>query len=641
MDVLAQTIKDKYAVYNADSVEFTKNIPDNSVHYTLFSPPFASLYTYSNSDRDMGNCKGDEEFVEHFKFLAQELYRITMPGRLLSFHCMDLPLLKSKDGVIGLKDFPAIVRQIFEDCGFIYHSRVTIFKNPVTEMQRTKALGLLHKQIRKDSSMSRQGIPDYIITMRKPGENPEMIPHTHENFPVDVWQQYASPVWMDIRQSDTLQRTSARAEKDEKHICFATGTLVLTKRGYIPIEELIVGEDETLTHTGNWRKIIAKAMTKENADVVQTKAVGVPNLISTPCHKLYAKKSYGSRPKDNLDKVDAAWVEAKDCENHYLCSKLPPEMESLLTENEWWIIGRWLADGHMDVREHQYFVSVGNHKLEEFKKHAEQYIGATVDKGTCTQIGLINLSDNVRDILSKCGKGAENKVLPVEAISLNKKLSQALYNGYTSGDGFLVEDGKEVFTSISRALLLGMAIVVRRAYGKSAAVYSGRPERESAIEGRVVHCKQEWIMTVFPSNSFNYINELEEWKKVKEVVEAGKSDVWSIQVEEDASYTAEGCVVKNCPLQLEVIQRCIELWTNPGDIVYDPFAGIGSTPYVAVRMGRRGIGCELKESYYEQAKANLEVAAKESVMPHVVGQMDISDFIGEEAAEKISYNKTE
>ncbi|MEE3451044.1 MAG: site-specific DNA-methyltransferase [Acutalibacteraceae bacterium] len=300
MNVITQTINDRYAVYNADCVEVTKQIPDNSIHYTLFSPPFASLYTYSNSDRDMGNCKGDDEFVEHFKFLAKELYRITMPGRLLSFHCMDLPLLKSKDGVIGLKDFPAILRQIFEECGFIYHSRVTIWKNPVTEMQRTKALGLLHKQIRKDSSMSRQGMPDYVITMRKPGENPEMISHTHENFPVDTWQKYASPVWMDIRQSNTLQRTSARAEKDEKHIC---------------------------------------------------------------------------------------------------------------------------------------------------------------------------------------------------------------------------------------------------------------------------------------------------------------------------------------PLQLEVIQRCIELWTNPNDIVFDPFAGIGSVPYVALRMNRRGLGCELKESYYQQAKANLGAAINEPTMSEVIGQMRIEDFI--------------
>jgi DNA modification methylase len=219
MNVLNQMIDEKYAIYNGDSCEVVKNIPDNSIHYTLFSPPFASLYTYSNSDRDMGNSKGDDEFYKHFEYLAKELYRITMPGRLLSFHCMDLPMMKERDGVIGLKDFPAIVRQVFQDCGFIYHSRVTIWKNPVTEMQRTKALGLLHKQIRKDSTMCRQGIPDYIITMRKPGENPERVSHTHETFPVDVWQNYASPVWMDIKQSDTLQKKSARAEKDERHIC--------------------------------------------------------------------------------------------------------------------------------------------------------------------------------------------------------------------------------------------------------------------------------------------------------------------------------------------------------------------------------------------------------------------------------------
>lgn len=219
MNVLEQVIENKYAIYNGDSCEIVMAIPDNSIHYTIFSPPFASLYTYSNSDRDMGNSKGDDEFYNHFIFLAKELYRVTMPGRLLSFHCMNLPLMKERDGVIGLKDFPAIIRNIFEDCGFIYHSKVTIWKNPVTEMQRTKALGLLHKQIRKDSAMNRQGIPDYIVTMRKPGDNPERISHTPETFPVDVWQNYASPVWMDIRQSDTLQKKSAREDKDERHIC--------------------------------------------------------------------------------------------------------------------------------------------------------------------------------------------------------------------------------------------------------------------------------------------------------------------------------------------------------------------------------------------------------------------------------------
>ena len=219
MKVLNQVVNDNFALYHGDCVDVTKGIPDNSIHYTIFSPPFSSLYTYSNSDRDMGNSKNDEEFYKHFEFLVKELYRITIPGRLVSFHCMQIPLMKERDGVIGLKDFRGDLIRAFQKEGFIYHSEVCIWKNPVVEMQRTKALGLLHKQIKKDSSMCRQGIPDFLITMRKPGENPERIEHTNENFPVDVWQNYASPVWMDIKQSNTLQKKNARDKNDERHIC--------------------------------------------------------------------------------------------------------------------------------------------------------------------------------------------------------------------------------------------------------------------------------------------------------------------------------------------------------------------------------------------------------------------------------------
>lgn len=219
MNVLNQDITDKFSLYNGDSVEVLKGIPDDSIHYSIFSPPFASLYTYSNSDRDMGNSKTDNEFYEHFSYLVKELYRVTMPGRLLSFHCMNLPTSKQRDGVIGIKDFRGILIKAFCDAGWIYHSEVCIWKNPVTAMQRTKALGLLWKQLKKDSAMSRQGIPDFVVTMRKPGDNPERVTHTDESFPVAVWQRYASPVWMDINQSDTLQRQSAREEKDERHIC--------------------------------------------------------------------------------------------------------------------------------------------------------------------------------------------------------------------------------------------------------------------------------------------------------------------------------------------------------------------------------------------------------------------------------------
>ncbi|NLM00827.1 MAG: site-specific DNA-methyltransferase [Treponema sp.] len=219
MKCLNQVLSERYALYNGDSCEIMVDIPDNSIHYSIFSPPFADLYVYSNSERDMGNCRSKSEFYEHFRFIVKELYRIMMSGRLVTFHCMNLPTSKQKDGFIGLTDFRGELIKLFQDCGFIYHSEVCIWKDPVIAMQRTKALGLLHKQIKKDSSMCRQGIPDYLVTMRKPGENPEKIIHTNESFPVEIWQNYASPVWMDIKPSNTLQRTSARDEKDEKHIC--------------------------------------------------------------------------------------------------------------------------------------------------------------------------------------------------------------------------------------------------------------------------------------------------------------------------------------------------------------------------------------------------------------------------------------
>lgn len=219
MNVKDSRVTEKYALYNGDSCEVLKEIPSGSVHYEIYSPPFASLYTYSNSDRDLGNCRSDEEFFEHFEFIAKELYRVLKSGRLMSFHCMNLPTSKEKDGFIGIRDFRGSLIRFFEKQGFIFHSEVCIWKDPVTAMQRTKALGLLYKQLKKDSAMSRQGIPDYLVTMRKPGENPERITHTETDFPCSMWQKYASPVWMDINPSRTLQYRSAREHEDERHVC--------------------------------------------------------------------------------------------------------------------------------------------------------------------------------------------------------------------------------------------------------------------------------------------------------------------------------------------------------------------------------------------------------------------------------------
>jgi DNA modification methylase len=208
-----------WAMHHGDCVEVLREVEDESVGYTIFSPPFASLYTYSNSDYDMGNCRDDDEFMGQFRFLVSELYRVTKPGRLLSFHCMNLPTSKQNHGFIGVRDFRGELIRMFVELGWIFHSEVCIWKDPVTAMQRTKALGLLHKQIKKDSAMSRQGIPDYLVTMRKPGENPDPIQNTNETFPVSLWQNFASPVWMDINPSRTLNYREAREDDDERHIC--------------------------------------------------------------------------------------------------------------------------------------------------------------------------------------------------------------------------------------------------------------------------------------------------------------------------------------------------------------------------------------------------------------------------------------
>lgn len=235
--VVTQSFGDHFATYHGDCVQGIANLPDESVGYSIFSPPFASLYTYSASDRDMGNCKTKAEFFDHFMFLVKQLYRVMQSGREVSFHCMNMPTTKTRDGYIGIDDFRGDLIRVFQSEGFIYHSEACIWKDPVTAMQRTKAIGLLHKQVVKDSCMSRQGVPDYLVTMRKPGENKHPVigefdeyfgdgsmgigfpSGTATRYSIETWQRYASPVWMDINPSDTLQFRSAREHNDERHIC--------------------------------------------------------------------------------------------------------------------------------------------------------------------------------------------------------------------------------------------------------------------------------------------------------------------------------------------------------------------------------------------------------------------------------------
>jgi len=218
-DYDVEEVKDRrYHIVRGDCVQLIKEINNETIGFSIFSPPFAELYTYSSHLEDMGNSKDYQEFMVQFGFLVRELYRVLKQGRNVAVHCMDLPIQKGKEGFIGLRDFSGLILRCFEDAGFVYHSRVTIWKDPVTEMQRTKALGLLHKQVKKDSTMSRVGIPDYLLIFRKDGDRSDPVSNTY--LPVDLWQKYASPVWMDIDQGDTLQGfRNARDEKDEKHIC--------------------------------------------------------------------------------------------------------------------------------------------------------------------------------------------------------------------------------------------------------------------------------------------------------------------------------------------------------------------------------------------------------------------------------------
>jgi DNA modification methylase len=259
MQVIEEYKSENFHIYNADCVEVAKHLPDNSIGFSVYSPPFSSLYTYSNSDRDMGNCKTHSEFFEQYKFLIKEKLRITKPGRLTAVHCMNLPTTKGRDGFIGMYDFRGDIIRAHIEAGWIHHSEVCIWKDPVLAMQRTKAVGLLHKTVKKDSAMSRQGIPDYVVVFRKPGENElpisgefkyyvgemDLNEYTKRESPgaisgkkfmefevdgrvkqkrgtgssIDIWQHYASPVWFDINQTNTLQFRSARDQDDERHIC--------------------------------------------------------------------------------------------------------------------------------------------------------------------------------------------------------------------------------------------------------------------------------------------------------------------------------------------------------------------------------------------------------------------------------------
>lgn len=208
-----------FSAYHGDCVGVVSQLPDESVGLSVYSPPFSNLFIYSDSAADMGNSADDEEFLEHYGFLLKELYRVTMPGRCSAVHVSDLPLQKWRDGVIGIRDLSGAVIRAHEAAGWILHSRITIWKSPVVEMTRTKALGLLYMQLQKDSCRSRTGMADYLLIFRKDGDNPQPVMHTPDDFPLNQWQEWASPVWMTVDQTRVLNVASARESQDERHLC--------------------------------------------------------------------------------------------------------------------------------------------------------------------------------------------------------------------------------------------------------------------------------------------------------------------------------------------------------------------------------------------------------------------------------------
>lgn len=207
-----------YQAIHGDCVDVLSQVPDNSVDFSVYSPPFGSLFVYSESAADMGNST-DKEFADHYGYLVKEKFRVTVPGRLSAVHCSDLPMTKWKDGAVGIKDFSGQIIRAHEDAGWVYHGRRTIWKCPVVEMTRTKHVGLLYKQLQKDSSKSRGGMPDYLMTFIKPGENPRPIKHTPKDFPLEQWQEWASPVWMSVEQSRVMNVKAAKSAGDERHLC--------------------------------------------------------------------------------------------------------------------------------------------------------------------------------------------------------------------------------------------------------------------------------------------------------------------------------------------------------------------------------------------------------------------------------------
>jgi hypothetical protein len=435
---------------------------------------------------------------------------------------------------------------------------------------------------------------------------------------------HCDQVWTDVARMRTLNMLQNQKGK-EQHLCLARGSRVLTKeRGYVPIEDVQIGE-HALTHRGRWRKVLVARCTGVQP-VITVQAQGVPGLTLTPDHKMWTRKPTRVREREGAEYVQPDWTEAGQTLGAYVNFKLP-EVESDATEDEqhWWIVGRWLADGHWDARGSA-IISCGAHELESLQGKLGERAGAYSFSGTAYQIRALDPTGTLKGVLHRCGHGADGKHLPPEAFTLPLAQARALLDGYLSGDGHLNRKRQRwMVTAVGRDLLLGMAFLAQRVYGAVPSLYAGRPARDGEIQGRRVKCKQEWVLCFdLPSErrKKQFILGDGAWKKVRSLTDAGEAETWCLRVEEDESFTAEGCIVKNCPLQFDIVDRVIERFTNPGDVVGDPFGGIMSVPYRALMKGRRAWACELSPKYFTDGAHYCAAAERELAMPDLFATLE-------------------
>lgn len=361
-------------------------------------------------------------------------------------------------------------------------------------------------------------------------------------------------------------------------------------------------------------------------DVVQLHAHGVPSLVLTPEHKVWTRKSDWKRERDGAERTEPTWIRADKTTGGYINLPSLPTHSIILTLTECWLLGRFLADGHVGTRG-DFYVSIGPDKVTDFEQHAGEFLGAS-RMLTARQYRLKNLRPIMRQALTQCGKLAHEKQVPVELLGAPFAESRQILAGYLSGDGYyLKERGRWMATSVSRALALGIAVLVQRVHGAITTIIAGRDARTMEIEGRTVNALQEWNFSFdVPSTQRRmkpFILQDGAWKKVRSVKPAGRAITWCLKVEEDESFVAEGCVVKNCPLQLDIIKRIITRYTNEGELVFDPFGGIGSVPYQALKMGRHALMTELNLDYWRASVGYCETAENEIAAPTL---FDMADF---------------